>query len=106
MGYADALSADFDNPLTREGIETMLDREEVLRVLETIRPALQSHGGDVQLVDIEDDGTIKVQLQGACHGCPMAQMTLQRGVEARLRNEIDGIKAVVAVPPDDVADDD
>ena len=64
-------------------------------------PALQAHGGDVQLIDIEEDGTIKVQLQGACHGCPMAQMTLQQGVERRLRAEIDGIKAVVAVQPDE-----
>ena len=81
----------------------MLDKQEVIRVLDTIRPSLQAHGGDVALVDIEEDCTIKVQLQGACHGCPMAQMTLQRGVEARLRNEIDGIKAVVAVQPEDVA---
>jgi Fe-S cluster biogenesis protein NfuA len=79
----------------------MLDKAEVSRVLDDIRPALQSHGGDVKLVDVEEDGTVKVELQGACHGCPMAQMTIQRGVEARLKKELPEVKQVVPVEPEE-----
>ena len=79
----------------------MLDKAEVSRVLEDIRPALQSHGGDVKLVDVEEDGTVKVELQGACHGCPMAQMTIQRGVEARLKKELPEVTQVVPVEPEE-----
>ena len=75
----------------------MVDKEEVARVIEDIRSALQAHGGDVRLVDVEEDGTVKVELQGACQGCPMAQMTIKRGVEARLKKEIPDVKEVVAV---------
>ncbi|MCK4374167.1 MAG: NifU family protein [Candidatus Brocadiae bacterium] len=75
----------------------MVDKEQVAKVLDEIRVALQSHGGDVKLVEVTEDGTVKVELQGACKGCPMAQMTIQRGVEARLKEEIPGIKEVVPV---------
>ena len=79
----------------------MIDREQVGKVIEDIRGMLQSHGGDVQLVDVTDDGTVKVELQGACKGCPMAKMTIQRGVEARLKQEIPDVKEVVPVEPAD-----
>lgn len=75
-------------------------RERVEKSLEGIRPALQLDGGDVQLVDIED-GVVKVQLQGACHGCPMAAMTLQMGIERMLKKdvpEITGVEAVSGLP--------
>jgi len=62
----------------------MIDKEKVAEVLDAIRVALQSHGGDVKLVEVTDDGIVKVALQGACKGCPMAQLTIKRGVEARL----------------------
>jgi len=75
----------------------MIDREEVVRVLDEIRVGLQMHGGDVELVAVEEDGTVKVALQGACRGCPMAQMTIQRGVEARLKQEVEGVTQVVPV---------
>jgi Fe-S cluster biogenesis protein NfuA len=75
----------------------MLDKERVSEVLDDIRGALQAHGGDVKLVEVTDDGTVKVELQGACRGCPMAQMTIQRGVEARLKQEIPEVKEVVPV---------
>jgi len=77
----------------------MLDKEEVVRVLDDVRGALQSHGGDLRLVEIDDDGTVKVELQGACRGCPMAQITIRQGVEARLKKEVPGVKEVVAVEP-------
>jgi Fe-S cluster biogenesis protein NfuA len=58
---------------------------------------LQAHGGDIKLIEVEEDGTVKVELQGACKGCPMATVTIRQGVEARLKKEIPEIKEVVAV---------
>lgn len=75
----------------------MVDKERVKEVLDEVRVSLQSHGGDLKLVEVTDDGTVKVVLQGACKGCPMAQMTIQRGVEARLKQEIPEVKEVVPV---------
>ncbi len=66
-------------------------------VLDTIRPLLQRDGGDLELVSIEEDKTVKVRLQGACKGCPGAQMTLKMGVERILREQIPEVKEVVAV---------
>ncbi len=77
----------------------MIDRKQVATVIEDIRASLQSHGGDIKLVDVLEDGTVKVELQGACRGCPMAQMTIQRGVEARLKQEIPEVKEVIPVEP-------
>jgi len=71
-------------------------RQKVVESLEAIRPALQLDGGDVELVDIED-GVVKVKLQGACHGCPMAAMTLQMGIERKLKQDVPEIKGVEAV---------
>ena len=64
---------------------------------EDIRPALQMDGGDIELVGVEDN-VVRVRLQGACRGCPMAQMTLQRGVKARLQEKIPQVEEVEAVP--------
>ena len=77
----------------------MVDREDVARIIDEIRTSLQMHGGDIRLVDVMDDGTVRVELQGACKGCPMAQMTIQRGVEARLKKELPEVKQVVPVEP-------
>jgi Fe-S cluster biogenesis protein NfuA len=73
-----------------------MDKEKVEEVLSKIRPMLQRDGGDVELVEVED-GTVKVKLTGACGGCPMATMTLKRGIEARLKEEIPDVKEVVSV---------
>jgi Fe-S cluster biogenesis protein NfuA len=72
-------------------------KESVQKVLDKIRTNLQADGGDVVLVDATDDGIVTVKLTGACHGCPMAQMTLKNGIERVLKQEIPGVKAVVAV---------
>lgn len=72
-------------------------REKVERALDTIRPALNADGGDVELIDVTEDGVAKVKLVGACGGCPMSQMTLQMGIERALKREIPEIKSVVAV---------
>ena len=73
-------------------------REKVEAVLDTIRPGLQMDGGDVELVEVSDDGIVKVKLVGACAGCPMSQMTLQMGIEATLKEQLPEVLRVVAVP--------
>jgi Fe-S cluster biogenesis protein NfuA len=72
-------------------------KEEVEAALAEVRPALQRDGGDVELVDVTDDGIVKVRLQGACQGCPMAQMTLQMGIERVLKAKVPEVKSVQAV---------
>jgi Fe-S cluster biogenesis protein NfuA len=75
-----------------------MDRAKVQAVIEEIRPMLQADGGDIELVDVEPDlGVVKVKLTGACGCCPMAQMTLQMGVQRKLQKEIPEVKEVVAV---------
>lgn len=73
-------------------------RERVAEALQTIRPFLQADGGDVELVDVSEDGIVKVRLTGACGGCPMSQMTLSQGIERQLKARIPELKKVVAVP--------
>ncbi len=80
----------------------MVDKEKVAEVLEAIRPSLQADGGDIELVEVTDDGVVKVQLQGACHGCPMSQITLSQGVERVLKDRVEGVTSVV--PADMPAD--
>ncbi len=71
-------------------------REQVEKSIQKIRPMLQADGGDVELVDIVD-GIVKLRLQGACAGCPGAQMTLKMGVERQLKQDVPEVKAVEAV---------
>ena len=72
--------------------------ERVQEILEDIRSGLQAHGGDVQLVEVSDDGVVKVRLTGACVGCPMSQMTLGMGIERILKEKLPEVKRVEAVP--------
>ena len=72
-------------------------KEKVEAALSKVRPYLQRDGGDIELVSVEDDGTVKVRLMGACSGCPGAAQTLKHGVERILKEEIKEIKEVVAV---------
>ncbi len=72
-------------------------RERVQEALDKIRPALQADGGDVELVDVTEDGVVKVALQGACRGCPMSQLTLANGVERVLKQEVPEVKRVEPV---------
>ena len=71
-------------------------KEKVLEILEKIRPSLQSHGGDAELVDVVD-GVVKVRLKGACSGCPMSQMTIKNGIEEIMKKAIPEIKSVESV---------
>ena len=73
----------------------MVDREDVAAVLDLIRPSLIADGGDVTLVDVREDGTVVVELQGACKGCPLSQLTLANGIERILKERIPGVAAVV-----------
>ena len=71
--------------------------ERVKQVIEAVRPALQDHGGDIELVGTDDDNTVKVRLQGACQGCPGAAMTMRMGIERILKEKVPEVKEVVAV---------
>ncbi len=72
-------------------------KEKIEQALAKIRPALQADGGDVELVDVGEDGVVKVRLKGACGGCPMSQLTLKMGIERILKKDIPEVKAVEAV---------
>lgn len=71
-------------------------KAKVEKAFESIRPALQADGGDVEIVDVVD-GVVKVKLVGACMGCPMASMTLTHGIEKRLKQQVPEIKKVESV---------
>lgn len=71
--------------------------EKVKEVLEQVRPALQADGGDVELVEVTEDGVVKVRLKGACGSCPMSTMTLKMGIERTLKEKVPGVKEVVGV---------
>ena len=72
-------------------------KEKVEVALNKIRPMLQADGGDVELVEVGEDGLVKVRLQGACAGCPMSQMTIKNGVEKILKEQVPGVTAVESV---------
>ena len=72
-------------------------KERVQEVLNQVRPALQADGGDVELVDVAEDGTVSVRLTGACGSCPMSTMTLKMGIERTLKEKIPEVKEVVQV---------
>jgi len=72
-------------------------KEKVSKELEKIRPALMGDGGDVKLIEVTDDGEVKVELQGSCRGCPFSQMTLKYSIEKQLKDKIPEVKKVTAV---------
>lgn len=69
----------------------------VNEALQKIRPYLQSDGGDVQLVQVTEDGIVEVKLLGACKSCPMSQMTLRAGIERALIRNIPEIRRIEAI---------
>jgi Fe-S cluster biogenesis protein NfuA len=71
--------------------------EQVQETLDAVRESLKSHGGDVELVGIDDDNTVRVRLRGACQGCPGAAMTMKNGIEKILKEKVPAVKEVVAV---------
>ena len=73
-------------------------KEKVNEVIQKIRPQLQMDGGDLELVEVTDDGVVKVRLQGHCRGCAYSQMTLKMGIEKALKQVIPEVKYVESVP--------
>ena len=72
-------------------------KERIEEVLGKIKPSLQADGGDVELVEVGEDGVVKVKLTGACGSCPMSQMTLKMGIEKVLKKEVPEVVEVVSV---------
>ena len=72
-------------------------KERVQGIINLIRPAVQADGGDIELVNVLEDGTVQIRFHGACHGCPSSTMTLQDGIARNLREKIPEITAVVPV---------
>jgi len=90
------------NPAPRRGARVNIVpgnkmREEVEKALSRIRPALQAHGGDVELVEVTDEGVVRVRLIGTCRGCPMSTMTLEMGIAQELKKQVPGVKEVKAI---------
>ena len=75
--------------------------ERVDQALDEIRPYIHSHAGDVNIVDVSEDGVVKLQMVGTCHGCPMSMLTLRLGIERILTEKVEGITQVVSIKPDD-----
>jgi Fe-S cluster biogenesis protein NfuA len=69
-------------------------KERVAEVIALLRPAVQSDGGDLELVDVTADGVVQVRLHGACVGCPSATMTLKMGIERNLREHVPEVREV------------
>jgi Fe-S cluster biogenesis protein NfuA len=72
-------------------------KERVEKALEKIRPYLVADGGDIAMVDITEDMVLRVELKGACHGCPFSMQTLKAGVEIAVKKEVPEIKEVVEI---------
>lgn len=77
--------------------EELTLQQKVERSLDTIRPSLRADGGDVELVNVDDEGVVSVRLTGACAGCPMSTMTLKMGIERALRQQVPEVERVEAV---------
>ena len=75
----------------------MIEKERVEKALEKVRPMLAADGGNVELVEVTQDGVVRLKLTGTCGCCPMSQMTLKNGVEKMLKDEIPEIKQVDAI---------
>ena len=74
-----------------------MNKEKVEAALNQVRPALQRDGGDIELVSVEESGTVKVRLKGACGSCPMSTMTMKNGVEKYLKEQLPEVKEVIQV---------
>ena len=72
-------------------------QERVKDAIEALRGGLQDHGGDLELVGIDENNTVRIRLQGACQGCPGATMTMKMGIERILKERVPEVKEVVAV---------
>jgi Fe-S cluster biogenesis protein NfuA len=88
---------DFADPPSMELQARFVAREEVEALLDRIRPGLIADGGNVELIDVEEDGTVRIHLQGACATCPSQLATLRVAIEEPLRRALPGVSAVIPV---------
>ncbi|MBR0518784.1 NifU family protein [bacterium] len=72
-------------------------KDKVTAVIDSIRPALQADGGDIEFIELTDDGIVKVRLQGACGACPMSELTLKMLIERAIMDEIPEVKEVINI---------
>ena len=72
-------------------------RERVEQVINLIRPAIQSDGGDVEFVEMTPEGTVRIRLHGACVGCPSSQITLKVGIERNLKAHVPEVRGIESV---------
>tara|TARA_R110002073_G_scaffold118918_6_gene259494 strand:- start:8941 stop:9216 length:276 start_codon:yes stop_codon:yes gene_type:complete len=84
-----------ENTASQNAPQTLHDR--VAFVIDRIRPAVQNDGGDIELVEVTNEGIVKIRMHGACVGCPSSDMTLRIGIERNLKDRIPEITAVEAV---------
>ncbi|EAY25251.1 NifU family protein [Microscilla marina] len=79
-------------------MDTTIDMiERVDNALDTIRPYLKTDGGDVKVLEVSEDGVVKLELMGSCGSCPMSAMTLKAGIEESIRKAVPEITAVEAI---------
>lgn len=71
--------------------------KKIKKALDKVRPFLQADNGDVELVEVSDDGIVKVRLLGACELCPLSILTLRAGIERSIMNDVPGVKRIEAV---------
>lgn len=75
----------------------MSARDKIIEVLDSIRPAIQADGGDIELLDYrEADGVVQLRLLGACESCPISLMTLREGIERRIKHSVPSVVEVMA----------
>ncbi len=75
----------------------MATKEEVEKALDEVRPMLMSDGGNVELIDVNDEGVVLVKLQGSCSGCPSASITLRQGIERIVKEKVPSVTAVESI---------
>lgn len=98
------LAGELDHPVA-QALLAMYDlapvdpRIQVEEALDEVRPYIESHGGELELLDVED-GVVHLRMSGACHGCAASAMTLRRGIERKLRERLPDFKEVVAHEPE------
>jgi len=83
------------DPAPQASERTLKDR--VAEIIDLIRPAIQGDGGDIELVDVDEKGTVSLRLHGACVGCPSSTMTLAMGIERHLKERVPEVAEVVCV---------
>jgi Fe-S cluster biogenesis protein NfuA len=75
----------------------MVNRELLQKTIDEVRPYLQQHGGDCELVDVTDEGVVKLRLQGACSGCPSSTYTIRQGIREHLIENVPGVTDIEQV---------